>query len=302
MPCHVCVRMLGCCRDADGSSRPDCRVVCRAWRHATHHDTRPDCPWWSSALDKSAQRSRGALFHPTGLPRHPCVLLSRSRCRSAPHGASPCAARAQQPDSCLSWPHVALAGPLTACIGTSPLQRQENPSAPARRLQSPGGVARAPLRPSNLQDGTGAPLAAKGRGDAEGGQATRPAQPPAAALAPAPTPAPTPCPDKRWTLADFEVGKPLGRGKFGNVYLAREKHSQYLVALKVLFKARSEPPAAARPHVLDGVATSHTVALAGAALRVWFPRADALVPGLHAAPRTEPTAAEQRGAPAAPGD
>ncbi|GLJ29550.1 hypothetical protein SUGI_0582830 [Cryptomeria japonica] len=42
--------------------------------------------------------------------------------------------------------------------------------------------------------------------------------------------------DKRWTLNDFDIGKPLGRGKFGNVYLAREKKSKYVVALKVLFK------------------------------------------------------------------
>jgi serine/threonine protein kinase len=38
---------------------------------------------------------------------------------------------------------------------------------------------------------------------------------------------------KRWTLADFEIGKPLGRGKFGDVYLAREKKSKFIVALKV---------------------------------------------------------------------
>ena len=29
--------------------------------------------------------------------------------------------------------------------------------------------------------------------------------------------------ERRWTLSDFDIGKPLGRGKFGNVYLAREK-------------------------------------------------------------------------------
>jgi len=29
--------------------------------------------------------------------------------------------------------------------------------------------------------------------------------------------------EKRWSLTDFDIGKPLGRGKFGNVYLAREK-------------------------------------------------------------------------------
>ena len=41
---------------------------------------------------------------------------------------------------------------------------------------------------------------------------------------------------KRWTLSDFDVGRPLGKGKFGRVYLAREKKSSYVVALKVLFK------------------------------------------------------------------
>ena len=42
-------------------------------------------------------------------------------------------------------------------------------------------------------------------------------------------------PDRRWSLADFDIGRPLGRGKFGNVYLAREKKSKYIVALKVIF-------------------------------------------------------------------
>ena len=41
---------------------------------------------------------------------------------------------------------------------------------------------------------------------------------------------------RRWQLGDFDIGKPLGRGKFGNVYLAREKQTGYIVALKVLFK------------------------------------------------------------------
>jgi len=43
-------------------------------------------------------------------------------------------------------------------------------------------------------------------------------------------------PGKKWCLNDFEIGKPLGKGKFGNVYLAREKRSKYIVALKVIFK------------------------------------------------------------------
>lgn len=43
---------------------------------------------------------------------------------------------------------------------------------------------------------------------------------------------------KQWCLNDFEVGKPLGRGKFGKVYLAREKRTKYIVALKVLQKSQ----------------------------------------------------------------
>ena len=41
---------------------------------------------------------------------------------------------------------------------------------------------------------------------------------------------------KSWQLSHFEVGKRLGRGKFGNVYQAREKQHRVVVALKVLFK------------------------------------------------------------------
>ena len=45
-------------------------------------------------------------------------------------------------------------------------------------------------------------------------------------------------PNNSWTLEDFDIGRPLGKGKFGNVYLAREKASKYIVALKVLFKSQ----------------------------------------------------------------
>lgn len=45
---------------------------------------------------------------------------------------------------------------------------------------------------------------------------------------------------RQWTLEDFEIGRPLGKGKFGNVYLAREKQSKFILALKVLFKAQLE--------------------------------------------------------------
>lgn len=42
--------------------------------------------------------------------------------------------------------------------------------------------------------------------------------------------------NKKWSLYDFDLGKKLGTGKFGSVYLAREKKSSYIVALKVVLK------------------------------------------------------------------
>lgn len=42
--------------------------------------------------------------------------------------------------------------------------------------------------------------------------------------------------ESSWHLSNFDIGRPLGRGKFGNVYLAREKDTKYVVALKVMFK------------------------------------------------------------------
>lgn len=41
---------------------------------------------------------------------------------------------------------------------------------------------------------------------------------------------------KQFCLKDFEIGKKLGRGKFGRVYLARERNSGFIVALKLLSK------------------------------------------------------------------
>lgn len=40
-------------------------------------------------------------------------------------------------------------------------------------------------------------------------------------------------PRRAWTLADFELGRRLGQGKFGKVFLAREKRSGYITAIKV---------------------------------------------------------------------
>ncbi|KAK8961196.1 Serine/threonine-protein kinase Aurora-3 [Platanthera guangdongensis] len=44
--------------------------------------------------------------------------------------------------------------------------------------------------------------------------------------------------DEEWIITDFEIEKFIGEGKFGKVYLAREKHSGYVVALKNIFKEK----------------------------------------------------------------
>ncbi|GAA5839199.1 hypothetical protein JCM5353_007220 [Sporobolomyces roseus] len=44
-------------------------------------------------------------------------------------------------------------------------------------------------------------------------------------------------PTSPFTLSSFEIGRPLGKGKFGRVYMARTKtEPKYIVALKCLFK------------------------------------------------------------------
>lgn len=41
---------------------------------------------------------------------------------------------------------------------------------------------------------------------------------------------------KQWHLGMFEIGKPLGKGKFGRVYLAKERSTGFVCALKVMHK------------------------------------------------------------------
>ena len=41
---------------------------------------------------------------------------------------------------------------------------------------------------------------------------------------------------RRWTLDDFEIGREVGQGKYATVYLAREKSTQFVLALKVVNK------------------------------------------------------------------
>lgn len=43
--------------------------------------------------------------------------------------------------------------------------------------------------------------------------------------------------DYNWSLKDFYIGAPLGRGKFGRVYLAKERNTGYIVAIKLLIKS-----------------------------------------------------------------
>ncbi|KAJ9155079.1 Serine/threonine-protein kinase ark1 [Pleurostoma richardsiae] len=42
---------------------------------------------------------------------------------------------------------------------------------------------------------------------------------------------------KTFHLGMFEIGRPMGKGKFGRVYLARERSSGFICALKVMYKS-----------------------------------------------------------------
>jgi hypothetical protein len=42
---------------------------------------------------------------------------------------------------------------------------------------------------------------------------------------------------KKWTIKDFDIGCPLGRVKFGRVYLASDKYCYLMVGIKVLYES-----------------------------------------------------------------
>jgi hypothetical protein len=45
-------------------------------------------------------------------------------------------------------------------------------------------------------------------------------------------------PTREWHLTDFDMGRPLGKGKFGRVYMVRTKcPPRYILALKCLYKS-----------------------------------------------------------------
>jgi serine/threonine protein kinase len=45
-------------------------------------------------------------------------------------------------------------------------------------------------------------------------------------------------PTREWRLRDFEMGRPLGKGKFGRVYMVRTKEKpHFILALKTLYKS-----------------------------------------------------------------
>ncbi|KDR82404.1 hypothetical protein GALMADRAFT_87696 [Galerina marginata CBS 339.88] len=45
-------------------------------------------------------------------------------------------------------------------------------------------------------------------------------------------------PTREWSLHDFDMGRPLGKGKFGRVYMVRTKaEPKYTIALKTLYKS-----------------------------------------------------------------
>lgn len=44
--------------------------------------------------------------------------------------------------------------------------------------------------------------------------------------------------ENKWSIQDFEIGKKLGSGRFGKVYLVKEKKNNFICALKTIFKSQ----------------------------------------------------------------
>mmetsp|Transcript_19504 Transcript_19504/g.54259 ORF Transcript_19504/g.54259 Transcript_19504/m.54259 type:complete len:388 (-) Transcript_19504:287-1450(-) len=109
--------------------------------------------------------------------------------------------------------------------------------------QGKGSAQRVPLKPSTAASALTQPSThGMGPPPPRSGQATSSSQAPAASGSvqklSSSGASDTMQQERRWSLKDFDIGRPLGKGKFGNVYLAREKQSKYVVALKVLFKSQ----------------------------------------------------------------
>ena len=83
----------------------------------------------------------------------------------------------------------------------------------------------------DLEDGS---ARRQGPSGALGGLRPPPAQAPNPALRP---PLKVFNPSK-WSLKDFQIGRPLGTGMFGHVYLARERRSKFPCVLKRMSKRK----------------------------------------------------------------
>eukprot|EP00887_Chlorella_sp_A99_P006134 scaffold22.g6134.t1 len=129
-----------------------------------------------------------------------------------------------RPDAGGEGPRKSALRPLSANVVAAQQQQQQH-EAPADKPAA-GSMGPPPPRAGPLSSG-----------EAQQHAQLRPSAPaPVAAGAVRERPGSGSGSGRRWQLTDFDIGKPLGRGKFGNVYLARERQSKYIVALKVLFK------------------------------------------------------------------
>ena len=73
--------------------------------------------------------------------------------------------------------------------------------------------------------------------------AQRPAIPPPEEQQPQQLQPPPSAPSEQkraWSITDFDIGRPIGRGRYGSVFMARCKRSGRVLALKVLFKEQLE--------------------------------------------------------------
>ncbi|OJJ50453.1 hypothetical protein ASPZODRAFT_175456 [Penicilliopsis zonata CBS 506.65] len=111
-------------------------------------------------------------------------------------------------------------GPVSTALALSSL----GPGAPLNSMPNRSNLLKLALQNTNEAKINAASSPVKGSDESREGR-------PSASLAA------QPLEPRNLHLGMFEIGKPLGKGKFGRVYLAKERSSGFVCALKVLHKS-----------------------------------------------------------------
>jgi len=171
-------------------------------------------------LAPNNQENKPLVAATDNVPKVRCDLCAASCSHALPTTANPactCGPTASLPQAVPAKPTETATATAATATATATVTATRTHTAPQR----------VPLSAAAARTASGSALSV----------AATPAATPASAAAAAATTVVRSA-AKRWTLEDFHIGRPLGSGKFGSVYLAKEKSTGYIVALKCLFKSQ----------------------------------------------------------------